>query len=189
MHRGQVCFALSMVLSMSSAAEVTAASAAGFVSEHQLQTAASPARTYQALTSDIHRWWDPDHSYSGRAENFYLEARANGCFCEKLDGGGSVLHMQVAYAEPGRQLRLLGGLGPLQEMGVSGSMSFILDAAGTGTLLSYRYVVHGYLPESPDGLGGLAEVVDSVQLGQLQRLMAYLAENRQAGQSFEFEPQ
>ena len=151
--------------------EVVAAGDGGFVSEHELLLSAPPDRVYQALTADVHRWWDPAHSYSGDAANFYLEARALGCFCEKLPDGGSIAHMQVAYARPGRTLRLIGGLGPLQGMGATGTMEFQLQPVESGTLLNYRYTVAGY---SPEGMSQLAEPVDRVQLGQLQRLKRYL---------------
>jgi len=87
--------------------------------------------------------------------------------------GGSVRHMQVVFADPGKQLRLSGGLGPLQAMGVAGSMSFVLIAQGEGTRLMYRYEVGGY---TTGGLAALAGPVDQVQLGQLNRLKAYAEE-------------
>ena len=149
--------------------KVTAVSAAGFVSEHEIQLNVSPYDAFKALTAQIDRWWNPVHTYSGNADNLSLDARAGGCFCEKLDGGGSVLHMQVVYAQPGRLLRLRGGLGPLQGLGVSGSMDFALEPVADGTLLKYRYTVSG---DTPDGL---AAAVDGVQLEQLLRLQAYLA--------------
>lgn len=153
-------------------AEVTHLDDHGFVSQHSLLLNTSPTRAYQALTTDIAQWWDAEHSYSGQAENFSLDAKAGGCFCEKLPNGGSVEHMRVAFADPGKRLRLLGGLGPLQEMAVSGSMDFILQAEGENkTRLTYRYSVGGYLP---GGLKPLANPVDQVQLGQLTRLQAYV---------------
>ncbi|MDH3640958.1 MAG: SRPBCC domain-containing protein [Gammaproteobacteria bacterium] len=159
----------------SAAAEVVASGEDGFVSEHELLLGAPPERVYEALTAEVHRWWDPAHSYSGDAANLYLEARALGCFCEKLPAsGGSVAHMQVAFADPGKTLRLLGGLGPLQGMGASGAMQFSLQPIEGGTLLKYRYTVSGF---SPEGMGELAEPVDRVQLGQLRRLQSYLGSN------------
>lgn len=149
--------------------EVSDISAAGFVSEHEIQLAASSYETFRALTAEIRLWWNPAHTYSGDADNLTLDARAGGCFCEKLDGGGSVMHMHVVYAKPGRMLRLSGGLGPLQGLGVSGSMDFVLESIGGGTLLKYRYTVSGGTPD------GLAAAVDSVQMEQLRRLQAYLA--------------
>lgn len=134
--------------------------------------AVPPARAYEALTDEVSAWWDPAHSHSGDAKNFSLDARAGGCFCERLPNDGSVMHMQVVFADPGRLLRLVGGLGPLQGMGISGSMDFALEAEGDGTRLRYRYVVSGY---APDGLEALADPVDRVQGGQLERLRAYLS--------------
>jgi len=153
-------------------AEVTAVAADGFVSEHTLVLEADPMRAYQALTDEVGRWWDAAHSYSGEASNFSLDARAGGCFCESLPNGGSVEHMRVVLAKPGAMLRMQGGLGPLQAMGVTGSMSFELTADDGGrTVLRYRYAVSG---ASVSGLAELAEPVDRVQLGQLKRLAAYL---------------
>lgn len=162
-----------LLVAGSATAEVTMVAADGFVSEHMLVLPAAPARAYRALTDEVAAWWDASHSYSGEAANFSLDARAGGCFCEALPEGGSVEHMRVVFAQPGRLLRMQGGLGPLQGMGLGGSMTFELspDENG-GTILRYRYVVSG---ASISGLSELAEPVDGVQLGQLKRLAAYLA--------------
>jgi len=152
-------------------AEVTDKAATGFTSVHQLTINATPTEVYAALTERISHWWDAAHSYSGAAANFSMDARAGGCFCEQLPGGGSVEHMRVVFADTGRMLRLKGGLGPLQSMGVAGAMSFTLSEADGGTRLGYRYVVGGH---HEGGLDTLAEPVDRVQLGQLQRLKRYL---------------
>ena len=163
-----------LLVNSPSFADVTAVSDVGFVSEHVIELAADPVAAYVGLTSRIHEWWDAIHSYSGNAENFTLDARAGGCFCEALDNGGSVQHMQVVWANPGKGLRLSGGLGPLQTMGVAGSMSFDLEANDTGgTTLRYRYEVGGF---TTGGLAALASPVDQVQFGQLQRLQRLLAE-------------
>jgi len=151
--------------------EVVAAGNGGFVSELELLLAASPERVYQALTDEVREWWDPAHSYSGDAGNLYLEPRAQGCFCEKLPNGGSVMHMQVVLANPGAALRLVGGLGPLQSMGATGTMEFLLQPIENGTLLNYRYTVVGY---KPTGMREIAAAVDRVQSDQLQRLKNYL---------------
>lgn len=162
-----------LLLSMSPLvrADVTSSSAAGFVSEHVLTIAAPRAAVFRALTDEVGKWWDPQHSYSGDAANFTIDARPGGCFCERLNDGG-VAHMTVAFVQRDSVLRMLGGLGPLQAMGVNGSMTFSLsDLPGGTTQLRYRYAVGGY---SPDGLEGLAQAVDQVQLGQLQRLKRFV---------------
>ena len=111
---------------------------------------------FRALTDEVGRWWNPEHSYSGVAANFSLEARAGGCFCEQLKDG-SVAHMTVVFVERDSVLRMVGGLGPLQSMAVNGSMTFALAATDSGgTRLEYEYAVGGY---SPDGLEGIADEI------------------------------
>ena len=154
-------------------AEVVAVGERGFISEHRIELQATPAEAYTALTSKVSAWWDAAHSYSGEASNFSLDARAGGCFCEALPNGGSVEHMRVVFAQPGHLLRMQGGLGPLQAMAVQGTMEFrFVPGAAGRTLLEYRYSVSGF---TPAGLAPLAEPVDRVQLGQIERLAAYLS--------------
>jgi len=151
---------------------VTESSAAGFVVVHVLELPVAPERAYRALTDEVSVWWDASHSYSGAAENFSLDARAGGCFCEALPDGGSVEHMRVVFAAPGKLLRLSGGLGPLQGMGAGGVMDFAFEAgADGGALLRFRYTVGGFVP---GGLGSMAAPVDGVLAGQLGRLAAHL---------------
>ncbi len=159
-------------LPVSSLGAVLQSSEHGFISEHKVVLAASPANAYEALTKSVHRWWDAAHSYGKDASTFTLEARAGGCFCEALANGGSVEHMRVVRAIPGSILVMQGALGPLQNVGVTGSMSFTLRPHADGTELIYRYVVGGY---SPGGLKEISTPVDRVQLGQLRRLQRFIA--------------
>lgn len=152
-------------------AEVTDVSDIGFTSKHTLTIAADRNRVYTALTAEVGRWWDERHSFGGSAKAFSIDPRPGGCFCEALPGGG-VVHMVVVFADPGRQLRMRGELGPLQTMAVTGSMQFVLeDAEGGTTTLRYVYAVGGY---HADGLAGISAAVDLVQLGQLQRLKRFI---------------
>lgn len=154
------------------AAEVAAQSREGFVVTHELMLEGTPARAFDALTGEVNAWWDADHSYSGEADNLSLDARAGGCFCEQLANGGSVEHMRVVFASPGKLLRMVGGLGPLQGMGASGAMEFALSPEGDDRArLQFRYTVGGFVP---DGLAPLAEPVNGVLGGQLGRLATYL---------------
>ncbi len=152
--------------------EVVDSSAHGFTSEHKLVLSAPPDEVYEALTRDINLWWDTAHSFGGETSVFSLDARAGGCFCENMPDGSSVQHMQVVNAQPGRQLTLSGGLGPLQAMGISGAMTFTLGTHAEGTELAYQYVVGGYVA---GGLEAWAGPVDQVQLGQLKRLQQFVA--------------
>ena len=158
-------------------AEVAARERDGFVVVHELSLKATPERAFEALTAGISAWWDANHSYSGDAGNFTLPARAGDCFCEQLADGGSVEHMRVVFASPGKRLRMVGGLGPLQQMGVSGAMSFDFSPEGEGARLEFRYAVSGF---APGGLAALADPVDQTLGGQLARLAAYLEKGNPA---------
>ena len=138
----------------------------GFVSAHEIEIAAPPGRVFDALTDEVDRWWDAAHSYSGNAANFLLDDLCG--LCEGLDDAGAVRHMHVVFWQRGKTLVLTGGLGPLQRLGVSGSMSFDFEATETGTKISYRYTVSGR------NVGQWAAPVDRVQLGQLTRLKRYV---------------
>jgi len=110
-----------------------------------------------------------DHTWSGDAAHLSLDARAGGCFCEAWDGG-SAEHGRVVMAQPGRLLRFVGALGPLQESAVSAVLTVTLEAAGSGTRATVTYRVSG---DAGHGLETLAPVVDTVigqQFGGFARL-------------------
>ena len=152
-------------------AEVSAVSEHGFVSEHQLVLAAPPHIAMQKFIEDVHLWWDGSHSFSGSASGFSMQAVAGGCFCESSANGVSVEHLRVVNVVPGHSITLHGGLGPLQGMAVAGSMSLQFKPHKQGSELFYKYSVGGFLP---GGLQVLAQPVDQVQLGQLERLQKYI---------------
>ena len=153
-------------------AEVIDKASNGFVMKSSVSVTQSPQQAYQQFLR-IDEWWDPDHSWFGDAKNFTITAQAGGCFCE-ADGERQVEHMRVVYVEPNKELRMLGGLGPLQMMGVHGAMSWKFDAREEGgTTITHTYTVSGYVK---DGLDQLAEVVDKVQTSQLMRLQKKLVE-------------
>ena len=156
-----------------SSGEVIDSSESGFTSRNSMQVSAPPDAVYGALVDKVHEWWDADHRYTGDSTNLSIEAEAGGCFCENLPdnpNGSSVQHMEVVYVEPGTSLRIRGGLGPLQAMGVTGAMTFDLEASGDGTQITLTYAVGGYSP-GEGGLGSLAEVVVR---GQLESLVTYV---------------
>jgi uncharacterized protein YndB with AHSA1/START domain len=142
---------------------------------YTLPVKATPARAY-AATVDIAHWWSSDHTYSGDARNLRIEARAGGCFCEKLKAGG-VEHMRVVLAMPGTMLRLSGGLGPLQSGAVSGTLTFEFKPGSDGSQVVVSYLISGYFNGGLDKLGG---GVDAVLGEQLQRLQ-HLIDNGSAG--------
>lgn len=143
----------------------------GFTIENEQVVPVDAATAWQALVEDVDHWWPKDHSWWGAASTLSIQARAGGCFCE-VAGAQQAQHMTVTFVDPGKTLRMTGGLGPLQGMGVSGALEFRLAAAeGGGTRITLYYRAGGY---APDDLGQLAAVVDKVQGLQLGGLATYL---------------
>lgn len=140
------------------------------------KTINSDAMTAYRQFIRIGEWWDPEHTWFGKAENLSIEPTAGGCFCEKSDDR-EVLHMTVSYVDPGKEIRMIGGLGPLQMMGVHGGWSWqfkTLPENRTNIILNYQVV--GFLP---GGLDSLAEVVNGVQTNQLERLASVIESAQQ----------
>src|SRR6185503_64375 len=100
-----------------------------------------------------------------------IDPKPGGCFCERLPNNGGVRHLTVVMLSPGKELRLTGALGPLQESGLAGSMSWKLSEAGGSTKVELSYSVGGF---RSGGLRSLAAPVDSVLRGQLLRLKSYV---------------
>jgi len=148
-------------------AAVADASANGFTVKLTLIVQASPDDVYRKFVRNVGDWWDSSHTFSGDSHNLTIDDKAAGCFCEKLPDGGGVRHMEVAYAAPGKQLVLQGGLGPLQSLAVTGSMTIKFSPADGGTKLEMAYSVVGYLPA---GMNALAAPVDGVLTGLFTRL-------------------
>jgi Polyketide cyclase / dehydrase and lipid transport len=151
--------------------EVIDSSAGGFTVKNVIQIAATQEAVYDRVVHDVGHWWSPDHTFSGEALNLSIDARANGCFCEKLNNGGSVRHMTVIYADPGKVLRLDGAIGPLQSMGVTGSMTWTFTKSGEGTKLDVTYSVGGYNPHGLQKFSVAADFVLNEQIGRLKNLI------------------
>ena len=165
-------FALALLLAATSArADVLEVSASGFAIRHQVTIDAPADKVFRAITGDIGKWWNPEHTYSGDAGNLSIDARPGGCFCEKLANGGGVEHMSVAYVSPNQLLRLRGALGPLQGSGLAGSMTWSLAAAGTGTRLDLTYVVGGYMQGGFDKMAPAVNFVLGEQAARLKRFV------------------
>jgi len=158
-------------IAVSARAEVIETGPGGFLVRNEAAIAAPPEKVYAALTRGIGRWWDSEHTYSGDARNMRIDARPGGCFCEKIPGKGAIEHMRVIYVSRNEVLRLSGGLGPLQESGVTGTLTWSLKPDGQETIVTQGYSVGGFWP---GGLKDLAAPVGGVLEGQLARLKAYV---------------
>ncbi|HEU5133994.1 MAG TPA: hypothetical protein VFU13_02520 [Steroidobacteraceae bacterium] len=151
----------------SARAEVQETRDNGFVIEATVMAEASPLAVYRKLVN-VAGWWDPAHTWSGSARNLKLSPKAGGCFCERLADGGSVQHGRVIFAQPGRLLRLEAALGPLQDMAVTGVLSFTLAPDGPGTRIKMTYRVAGALTMDSAKLAPLVDQVMGIQLGRLR---------------------
>jgi len=151
-------------------AAVVASVANGFEVREAAHIAAKADAVYSAIVTPA-RWWDSAHTFSKSAANLTLDPRAGGCWCETLAGGGTVQHLIVVLAMPGKTLRLRGALGPLQGMGVDGAMTWKITAAQDGSDVELTYAVGGF---AKDGLDKLAAPVDGVLGEQVQRLKQFI---------------
>ena len=149
-------------------AEVKSASGNGFSLEHKVTVPVPPERLF-ASVGQVSRWWNPEHSYSGKAENLAMDLRPGGCFCEKLAGGGGIEHLRVVYVEPGKRVVLTGALGPLLYDAVSAVMDIQVKPAAGGSELTLGYKASGF---ASGGADKLAPVVDRVLGEQVKRLAA-----------------
>jgi hypothetical protein len=154
---------LSMMSAAPAGAEVTSSGPGGFSIHHGVDVESTPAVAFQIMVAGISSWWLSDHTWSGDSASLSIDQRAGGCFCEQLPEGGSVEHMRVIFIQPGRLIRLQGGLGPLQEMGLAGTMTWSVQPGTEGiSRIEWKYTVHGYLE------GGFTEISAAVDhvLGQ-----------------------
>lgn len=154
-------------------AEVKSTWTAGIRLENKVTIAAPPDKVYAAL-GDIGRWWDSAHTYTGDAANMTIALEPGACFCERFAKGGGVKHGEVVLAWPGRSLRIHAALGPLQDEGPAGALTFTMKAVEGGTEVTQTYNVGGLRPEMVVN----APLFDQVIGGQLTRFKRYVETGR-----------
>jgi uncharacterized protein YndB with AHSA1/START domain len=152
-------------------AEIKDATASGFTLENKRVVPVAPDAAFKALVEEVDQWWPKGHSWWGKDAKFSIDARAGGCFCER-GGAREAMHLLVTFVDPPNTLRMTGGLGPLQGMGLHGALEFRLKPQdGGGTEITMWYRAGGY---TPDDLSKFAPVVDKVQGLQLGGLASFL---------------
>lgn len=159
-----------LLLAGSAEAAVVEATANGFQLKITADIQAPPEKVYATLVKPA-RWWNSDHTFSGKAANLTLEAKAGGCFCETLPGGGSVQHIEVASVMPGKALVLRGALGPFQAMGVDGAVSISLTPKDQGTTLTLTTTTGGFVPGGLTEWAPRADAMLGEQVGRLKKLL------------------
>ena len=166
------CAVMAMVLLAASHlhAEISDSASNGFTVKHVIEVSAERSEVYGFAVDDVGEWWFDDHTFSGNAQNMYIEARALGCFCEVIGEDAVVVHLTVTFVNPGQMIRLSGGLGPLGLMGVNGNMTWEFADSEVGTTVTLTYAVGGYMD---GGLDAVAPAVEGVLVEQMTRLKAY----------------
>lgn len=169
----------SAILATPASAEVKSASETGFNIIHMATVDATPDDIWKRLIAPKD-YWSKAHSWSGSTAGFYIDAQANGCFCElfqeadangKLKTVGSVEHMRVIFAQPGKVLRMQGALGPLQSEAVLGTLTVAMEPVKgtTTTRVSFSYVVGGYMRYK---VSEIAPAVDKVLGEQFRNMLS-----------------
>ena len=150
-------------------AQVKESSSNGFLIQSSRQVECSAEDAYRFFVEDFANWYDASHSYTSKAENLTLDLDRH-CMLERLPNDGFVRHMEIVFHQHGKILRMTGGLGPLQGMGVAGAMTFSFAEQEGKTKISMMYSVSGgdHLK-----LEKIAEPVNQVLGVQLDRFRDY----------------
>ena len=143
----------------------------GFLVKFDVSINAPAAKVYDALIAQVGSWWNPEHTYSHDAKNLSIDARPEGCFCEKLPNGGGIEHLRVVYIAPPQVVRFSGALGPLQASGVAGSMTWKLTGGPDNTRLDLSYSVGGFIQ---GGFEKMAPAVEAMLREQFDRLKLFV---------------
>ena len=162
------------LLAAPAGASVVGADAHGFEVRTSIEVPVAPAVALAAF-GQIGSWWSKDHTYSGNAARLSLDLRPGGCWCEKLDNGGGVEHMRVAYYEPGKRIALTGGLGPLLFEATSAVMDVTAVRTGTGSKVTINYRAAGFARANGTEL---ALAVDEVLRLQAERLRVHVGKSK-----------
>jgi uncharacterized protein YndB with AHSA1/START domain len=163
-----------LLASTTTHAAVLDKSPSGFTVENTVLVPVAPVVAWNAFVDQVDEWWPKDHSWWGKDGKFTIDPRAGGCFCE-VAGKRSALHMTVSFVDAPHKMRMLGGQGPLQGMGLDGVMEWTFASAEGGTKITLRYVAGGY---TTTDLVKFSAIVDKVQGIQLGGLAAYLQKPR-----------
>jgi uncharacterized protein YndB with AHSA1/START domain len=158
-------------LAVPASAEVVGASGNGFEVRHVVTIVVPQEAAYDAFAR-LPEWWNAEHSYSGKSSNMSLSLSAGGCFCERLENGGGVEHMRVAYVEPGQRIVMTGPLGPLLYEATAGVMDVQVERTAGGSRVTLDYKVAGF---ANGGADKLAPIVDRVLGDQMARYRKFAA--------------
>jgi uncharacterized protein YndB with AHSA1/START domain len=157
-------------LAFAARADIRQSAPDSFLLSYTKTVATTPAKAFAAVVG-VDRWWNPDHTYSGKSTNLSLKAEAGACFCETWEGN-SVRHGTVIMALRDQMLRLEGALGPLQSMALNGILTIGLKADGDNTTVTMIYRVNGVTGSALDKMAPNVDAMLSEQFSRLTSVMA-----------------
>jgi len=163
-------FALALLaVSAPAGAEVVTASSNGFEIRQSVPLVVRPEVAFVSFVN-LPAWWNPEHTYSGKASNLSLAPVPGGCFCERFPGGGGIEHMRVTYVDPGKRILMTGALGPLLYEATAGVLDVQIKSTAAGSVLTLDYRASGFFN---GGAAKLAPLVDQVLADQIKRYRAF----------------
>jgi len=152
------------------AAEVLTSSPNGFEIRESVQLVIPPDQAWDAF-EQVGSWWNPAHTYSGKAANMRIALSLGACLCEMFEQtGGGIEHLRVVYAEPNKRAILTGSLGPLLYEATSGVMDLTVERTAAGSRVTMNYRASGFYKGGADKL---APLVDQVLADQMKRYRVY----------------
>jgi len=163
-------FVALVVISAPATAEVLSASSNGFEIRESVQLVIPPDQAWDAF-EQVGSWWNPAHTYSGKAANMRIALSLGACLCETFEKtGGGIEHLRVVYAEPNKHAILTGSLGPLLYEATSGVMDLTVERIAAGSRVTMNYRASGFYKGGADKL---APLVDQVLADQMKRYRVY----------------
>ncbi|MFK7817725.1 MAG: hypothetical protein AB8G99_03320 [Planctomycetaceae bacterium] len=155
-------------------AAVKEVSTNGFQIEMSIPVKSKSTDVYDCFVKNVADWWDKSHTFTADSRNLKIEAKPHGWFLETLPDGGFVRHFEIVYLAPGKTIRLNGGMGPLQEHGVAGSMTINFKPINEKTSsIELTYNVGGFIPGGQETFKQWAPIVKQVIMEQMERLRDY----------------
>ncbi|QNP43599.1 ATPase [Sphingomonas daechungensis] len=167
-------FLATAVHGQSAQAEVVSSGPNGFHVRQSVQIVIPQDAAFSTF-GQVSSWWNPEHTYGGKAESLSLSLQPGGCFCERFPTGGGIEHMRVTYVDPGKRLILTGSLGPLLHEATTGVLDMKFDRIAGGTKVMMDYKVSGF---ANGGAEKLAAAVDAVLAEQFKRYREYARKPR-----------
>jgi uncharacterized protein YndB with AHSA1/START domain len=167
MNRSTLVVSLALLAPSLAFPEVKQSSADAAIVEHRYRVEAPPDRAWDALVHP-ELWWPAEHTWSGSPANLRLLAQAGGCYCETW-GDNSVEHGRVVMSEPGRQIRIRGSFGPLQDMAVTAVLKVSLAAKDGGTEAIVTYRLSGDGSQRLDAIAPAVDRAIGEQFGSFAR--------------------